>query len=156
MRSILALERTRRAFLCQEGQCHMHLALLGFCTSLASVAQTGDKLAGLEDSLNLPFTKCPRQFFLPVHNHSGTMSGNPNSHISQHVDLLEIQSPPCCPVSGEAGGWGGKSSSLSLQINDSRDHVISSKVYPCGVELTVLGSDHFSSWHLEVGSRKGK
>lgn len=40
--------------------------------------------------------------------------------------------------------------------NNFRDHVISSKVYPCGIELTVLGSDHFSSWHLEVGSRKGK
>lgn len=102
----------------------MHLVLLGFCTGLASVAQTGDKLAGLEDSLNLPFTKCPRQFFLPVHNHSGTMSGNPNSHISQHVDLLEIQSPLCCPVSGKAGGWGGKSS--SFESSDKQRNLIKS------------------------------
>ncbi|KAL2295014.1 hypothetical protein Nmel_018159 [Mimus melanotis] len=60
------------------------------------------------------------------------MSGNPNSHISQHVDLLELQLP---------------SATLPL--------LISSKLCPCGIELTVLGSDHFSSWHLEVGSRKG-
>lgn len=62
LRSILALEWTWRAFLCQEGQCHMHLALLGFCTGLASVAQTGDKLAGLEDSLNLPLLSVQGSF----------------------------------------------------------------------------------------------
>lgn len=62
LRSILALERTRRAFLCLEGQCHMQLALLGFCTGLASVVQTGDKLAGLEGSLNLPLLNVKGSF----------------------------------------------------------------------------------------------
>lgn len=40
----------------------MHLALLGFCTGLASVAHIGDKLAGLEDRLNLPFLSVQGSF----------------------------------------------------------------------------------------------
>lgn len=142
--SILALEQTLRASFCQEGQCHMHLLLLGFC------------LAGAARSLSqLPVQG--RQFVLPIRNHSGTVSGNPNSHISQHVDLLEMRSPLRCPVSGgEQEGWGGKSSSLSLQIHGSERPRNLFRACLCGTALTVLGSDHVSWWHVEVGSRKGK
>ena len=57
---------------------------------------------------------------------------------------------------GEQEGWGGKSSSLSLLINGSKRPRNLFRVCPCGIALTVLGSDHVSWWHVEVGSRRGK